>query len=33
MLVALGVVLRIAASTVGRWLAAEKIRPWLFYNW
>jgi len=33
MLVALGVVMHIAASTVGRWLAAEKIRPWRFHNW
>jgi transposase len=33
MLVALGVVAHIAASTVGRWLAAEKIKPWRFHNW
>jgi transposase len=33
MLVALGVVFQIAASTVGRWLAAEKIKPWRFHNW
>lgn len=32
-LIALGVVLRIAASTVGRWLAAEKIKPWRYHNW
>jgi transposase len=32
-LVVLGVVLHIAASTVGRWLAAEKIKPWRFHNW
>jgi hypothetical protein len=33
MLVALGLVVHIAASTVGCWLAAEKIRPWRFHNW
>jgi hypothetical protein len=33
MLVALGLVVHIAASTVRRWLAAEKIRPWRFHNW
>jgi hypothetical protein len=33
MLVALGVVVHIAASMVGRWLAAEKIKPWRFHNW
>lgn len=33
MLVALGAVIHIAASTVGRWLAAEKIKPWRFHNW
>jgi hypothetical protein len=32
-LVALGLVVRIAASTVGRWLAAEKIRPWRYHTW
>jgi len=32
-LIALGVVLQIAVSTVGRWLAAEKIRPWRYHNW
>ena len=32
-LVVLGVVLQIAASTVGRWLAAEKIKPWRYHNW
>ena len=30
---ALGLVAHIAASTMGRWLAAEKIRPWRFHNW
>lgn len=32
-LITLGVVIRIAASTVGRWLAAEKLRPWRYHNW
>ena len=32
-LVALGMVLNIAASTVGRWLASEKIRPWRYHSW
>jgi len=32
-LIALGMVVRIAASTVGRWLAAEKIRPWRYHSW
>jgi transposase len=32
-LVALGVVVRIAASTVGRWLAQDKIKPWRFHHW
>ena len=32
-LVALGVVVSIAASTVGRWLASEKIRPWRYHSW
>jgi transposase len=31
--VALGEVASIAASTVGRWLAAEKIRPWRYHSW
>lgn len=30
---ALGMVARISAATVGRWLAQEKIRPWRFHNW
>lgn len=30
---ALGVVVSIAASTVGRWLASEKIRPWRYHSW
>jgi transposase len=32
-LVALGEVVSIAASTVGRWLASEKIRPWRYHSW
>ena len=32
-LVDLGLVMRIAASTVGRWLAAEKLRPWRYHTW
>lgn len=32
-LVALGLVTVVAASTVGRWLAQEKIRPWRYHNW
>ena len=32
-LIALGLVVYIAASTIGRWLAAEKIRPWRYHNW
>jgi transposase len=32
-LIALGVVVQIAASTVGRWLAAEKIKPWRYHSW
>ena len=32
-LVVLGVVVKIAASTVGRWLAAEKLRPWRYHTW
>jgi transposase len=32
-LVALGIVVQIAVSTVGRWLAAEKIKPWRYHNW
>jgi hypothetical protein len=32
-LVALGIAVQIAASTVGRWLAAEKIKPWRYHNW
>ncbi len=30
---ALGVVEHIAESTVGRWLAQERIRPWRFHTW
>ena len=32
-LIALGAVVSIAASTVGRWLAAEKIKPWRYHSW
>jgi transposase len=32
-LMALGVVEHIAESTVGRWLAQERIRPWRFHTW
>jgi len=32
-LVALELVVRIATSTVGRWLAAEKLRPWRYHTW
>jgi hypothetical protein len=32
-LVALGVVLSIAASTLRRWLALEKLKPWRFRLW
>jgi transposase len=32
-LVTLGVVACISASTVGRWLAQEKIRPWCYHTW
>ena len=32
-LVVLGLVVQIAASTVGRWLAAERLRPWRYHTW
>jgi transposase/transposase-like protein len=32
-LITLGVVACISASTVGRWLAQEKIRPWCCHTW
>ena len=32
-LIALGMVVSIAVSTVGRWLASEKIRPWRYHSW
>jgi hypothetical protein len=32
-LVLLGVVASIAASTVGRWLRADQIRPWRYHSW
>jgi hypothetical protein len=25
--------IRISASTIGRWLRAEKIRPWRYHSW
>jgi hypothetical protein len=32
-LMALGLVMHIASSTVGRWLASEKLRPWRYHSW
>jgi transposase len=32
-LVALGLVVQITASTVARWLAQEKLRPWRYHSW
>jgi hypothetical protein len=32
-LIALEMVVSIAASTVGRWLASEKLRPWRYHSW
>ena len=32
-LIALGIVASIAASTVWRWLKAERIKPWRYHNW
>jgi transposase len=32
-LITLGVVVSIAASTVGRWLKAEKLKPWRYHSW
>lgn len=32
-LVILGVVASIAVSTVSRWLAAEKLKPWRYHTW
>lgn len=32
-LVSLGLVSRIAVSTIGRWLAQEKLKPWRYHNW
>jgi transposase len=32
-LVALGVVVSIATSTIGRWLRAERIKPWRYHLW
>ena len=32
-LIALGIVASIAASTVWRWLKAERVKPWRYHNW
>jgi len=32
-LVALGLVVSIAVSTIARWLAAEKLKPWRYHTW
>ena len=32
-LVSLGMVVHVATSTLWRWLAAEKIKPWRYHNW
>ena len=32
-LIALGVVVNIAVSTVVRWLAAEQLKPWRYHTW
>jgi hypothetical protein len=32
-LVGLGLVVNIASSTLGRWFAAEKLKPWRYHNW
>jgi len=32
-LIALGVIISIATSTVGRWLKAEKLKPWRYHRW
>ena len=32
-LIALGTVASIAASTVGRWLVSERLRPWRYHSW
>jgi transposase len=32
-LVALGQVVTIASSTVGRWLSAERLKPWRYHAW
>jgi hypothetical protein len=32
-LITLGIVACISASTVGRWLAQERIRPWRYHTW
>ena len=32
-LMVLGLVVSVAASTVGRWLAAEQLKPWRYHTW
>ena len=32
-MIALGVVVSVAVSTVGRWLAAEQLKPWRYHTW
>lgn len=32
-LVTLGLVTGIATSTIGRWFAADKLKPWRYHNW
>jgi hypothetical protein len=32
-MVSLGVVLNLARSTLWRWFAAEKLKPWRYHNW
>ena len=32
-LMTLGVVVSIATSTIGRWLQAERIKPWRYHLW
>lgn len=32
-LILLGIVACLSASTVGRWLAQDKIRPWCYHTW
>jgi hypothetical protein len=32
-LITLGLVANIAASTLGRWFRAEKLKPWRYHHW